>query len=108
MRIPNVHKFLLLLFIPIAAVQGYAQNADKEVAALQEILKEDRSAAEALALYPQQIRDSIFVASAHPELISRISLLQKKSSTAFRKLTANLSKEEKQDIYGMVRDPVNC
>ncbi len=105
MRIPNVYKFLLLLFIPIAAIQGYAQNADKEVAALREILKEDRSAAEALALYPEQIRDSIFVASAHPELISRISLLQKQSSAAFRKLIANLSKEEKQGIWGMVRDP---
>src|SRR3989304_8567568 len=95
---------IVIVFFWTAPLAGQEESA-KEVASLREMLKEDRSTAEALALYPEDIREAIFNASMHPELISKIGGLQQKSSAAFRKIVSGLSKEERKEVWEITRYP---
>ncbi len=66
---------------------------------------DDSTAIYALALYPDSVRLHIFEACEYPELIVRVSNLQKITSDEFAVLLENYSQEDQQGIWDLTRYP---
>lgn len=66
---------------------------------------DDSAAIYALALYPDSVRLHIFEACEYPELIVRVSNLQKSTSDNFAALLQNYSQEDQEGIWDLTRYP---
>ncbi len=69
------------------------------------MLKEDRSTADALVLYPDDVRTAIFRVSTRPELLAKVAAIQQQSSAAFDKIISGFPEQDKRDIWEIVRYP---
>lgn len=69
----------MLLVITLANAQG-----EKDL--LKQLVEEDRSAVDAIVLYPEEIRDHIFEVATHPEVLIKLSGMQEKTQKAFREI----------------------
>ena len=88
----------LLLFVTL----GYSQG-EKDL--LKKLVEEDRSAVDAIVLYPEDIRTNIFIVATHPELLIKLSGMQEKTQLTFRNLIKDLSQEEQAKFYELTRYP---
>jgi hypothetical protein len=93
----KLNLILVLLFV-INAV--HAQD-DKNI--FYEIIEEDRVSVEALALYPEETRNAILIASLHPEIIMRLENIQGQVRQKFLQLIETRPQEEQRDIYELSR-----
>lgn len=93
-------KRLLILLLLTASVQLIAQD-EKEL--LKELLEEDRTAAETVVLFPEETRGHIFEVSQHPELLLKLSSLQKKTKDEFRFIIKNYEKNYQEKFYELTR-----
>lgn len=91
--------FTLLIF---SIHSAYAQDA---IETLKEEIRKDSSVADAIALYPENIRDAIFEVSQYPKTIVSLGTAQEKSSQEFKDLIKNLSQGEQKKVYDLVRYP---
>jgi hypothetical protein len=96
-----IRNWLVAIFL---SLQGliYAQNADQ---ILQQLVDEDRASIEALVMYPEDTRNDILTASQHPELIVRISEMQKMTSQEFVDLLEPYSQEDQVHFWELARYP---
>ena len=65
----------------------------------------DKTAIEALVMYPQDTRTAILEAAQHPELLIKIEALQKETSEEFQALIAPLNQDQQTAIYDLARYP---
>lgn len=95
--------FPLIIFafcIPFLSVRS-----QESARLLDKMIREDSAAITALALYPDEVRESILEACLYPEALVRIEALQKNTSESFRKTIESYSKEEQQKIWDLSRYP---
>ena len=67
--------------------------------------EEDRVAIEALALYPEDIRDHILEASTEADLLQDVESLQERSQRSFRDLLEPYPQDDQQDLFDLSRYP---
>lgn len=72
---------------------------------LKTLAAEDRSAVDAIVLYPEEVRNHIFQIAMHPEILIKISGMQEKTEQAFRDYIADYSQEEQANFYELARYP---
>lgn len=70
-----------------------------------QLSSDDSAALNAIVLYPDSIRNDIFEACTHPELIVRIANLQDRTSASFADLIAGKTTSEQEDIWDLTRYP---
>lgn len=102
MRVRACISLLGLLLIP-PLDRGIA--AQENQALLKEMMEENRGAVDALVLYPDSVLDHILEASAHPQLLVRLGVIQEKSSSGFAELMADFSREEQEKFWELSRFP---
>lgn len=78
-------------------------QTEKEM--LKDLIAEDRSAVEAVVLYPEDIRNYIFEASTHPEILIKLSGMQDKTKQAFQDAVAAYPQQEQAKFYELTRYP---
>ena len=77
----------------------------RDVSDLKETLGEDSAGIEAIALYPEAVRNAILEASTHPELIVKVAALQGRSSEVFEEMLSGYSQENQEAIWDLTRFP---
>lgn len=70
-----------------------------------QLLKEDSSQVEALVLYPEDVRESIFEAAMYPAVLVKMADMQQKTSEHMAGIVSALPREEQEEIWNMVRYP---
>lgn len=95
-------SFLLCLLFFYSTGYLLAQG-EKDL--LKELMKEDRSAVDAIVMYPEEVRNNIFELSLHPEILIKLSGLQEKTQKNFRNYIANYPQEEQAKFYELSRYP---
>jgi hypothetical protein len=83
-------------------LNGFAQNDE---AVFKQVISKDSAAVNALALYPVNVRNTIFEACTHPEVLIRMDALQQETREQFKSLLSLHSKEEQQKIWDITRYP---
>jgi hypothetical protein len=91
-------RIVFLLFFPF--YQLFAQDS-KEI--FYDILEEDQTNVEALALYPLETRNSILQAAMYPEVLLRLEHIQSKVRGEFIELIKDLSRQDQSDFYELTR-----
>ncbi|HYV91656.1 MAG TPA: hypothetical protein VE978_07735 [Chitinophagales bacterium] len=99
----NYHMLMMgIFFLMLIPFTGFSQN---ENSWLNNLSSEDSAAVNALVLYADSIRLSIFEACKYPEVIVRIAVLQKNTSQNFTDLISNYSRKEQEDLWNLTRYP---
>jgi hypothetical protein len=89
-----------LIFLLLATITALGQEG-KDV--FYEIIEQDRLNVEALALYPEETRNAILVASTQPEVIVRLESIQEQVRRKFLNTIEGLPQEQQRDIYELSR-----
>jgi hypothetical protein len=97
--------FLLILVPCFCFSQETTTTAPAELESLKAAIQTDRTAVDALVLYPPEIGQAIFEASTYPEVVAKLASIQSASSGAFRKYLEGLSKEDQASLYELNRYP---
>jgi len=88
----------------LALALGGPAKAD-DISLLEARLQEDPAGIEAIALYPEEVRDAILEAATQPALIVRLSMIQAASSAAFEDLLADYPRHTQEAVWDLVRFP---
>lgn len=91
-----------MLFLTLAFTLTYGQE---EKTLLKELMGQDRSAVDAIVLYPEDIRNNIFEVATHPEVLIKLSGMQEKTQQAFRDIIQGYPQEEQAKFYELARYP---
>ena len=96
-------KYLFfILGIILFAKSSLAQD-EKEL--LAQIFEEDRTAIDALVLYPKETRLAILETATYPQALIKLQRIQQKTSAQFRSLIDDKSKATQQIIWDLTRYP---
>ncbi|MFH1567034.1 MAG: hypothetical protein ABIL09_03475 [Gemmatimonadota bacterium] len=98
------HVAALWSALSLVLLCGQPSGAD-EMSRLEQQLDEDPDAIEAIALYPEEVRDAILEVAVHPELIVRLALLQSGSRSAFEQLLDSYPRHTQEAVWDLVRFP---
>ena len=82
-----------------------AQIETHDIDIIKELALEEQEIIEALVLYPKDIRESIFEASTHPEVIIKLASVQTRTSNQFKELIVKYPDQVQKDIWEMTRYP---
>lgn len=93
----------LLVLINICLWLGYNVIAQNQKAMLQEIAEENKETVEALVLYPEEVRNSIFKACQYPEVLVKMDQVQNNNRKKFRTLIQDYSQEKQKEFYDVTR-----
>ncbi len=92
---------LLAAFLALAPLT--ARGAAASV--LEDIDEDDREAVEALALYPEDVRDNALRAATEPGVLERLQALQDDSQDEFRELLDPYSQDDQEQLFELSRYP---
>lgn len=95
-------SFLSAFILLSATLEIRAQSSDKLFDTLSE---EDQKAIEALVLYPDSIRNAIFLASTEPEILIRLDALTDYTREEFEEVLGGFEKEEQEYLWELSRYP---
>ena len=95
---------IIFLFMFMASFL-YGQIEAHDIDIIKEIALEEQEIIEALVLYPKEIRESIFEATTHPEVVIKLANVQSRTSTKFRELMLNYPEDVQKGIWEMTRYP---
>ncbi|MCK9421825.1 MAG: hypothetical protein M0Q38_04450 [Bacteroidales bacterium] len=95
------YGIVLTLVIFVAGIKCAAQDDGRSL--LKQVIKENQEAVYAIAMYPTETRKIIFEATEYPEVIAKLTAMQKNSQDAFEKLISSFSKEEQEKIWNLTR-----
>ena len=82
-----------------------AQIETHDIDIITELAEEEREILEALVLYPKEIRESVFEASTHPEIVIKLASVQTRTSTQFKELMMYYPEDVQKEIWEMTRFP---
>src|SRR6187399_2857895 len=95
-------RILSSMIIALAfLVESYAQSAG----ILQQIPEEKQYIIETIALYPVDQRNTVLVASAHPEILVRMSNVRANTEFRFKEKLTNVPEEDQKKIFNVTRYP---
>jgi adenylate kinase family enzyme len=95
-------KKTILLFAVILQVNCYSQN---DISALNKIIANDSASSHIIFNYPDSIRNAALIASTYPQGFSRLSEIQKKTSTSFKNLISTYSRNKQKQLWDISRYP---
>jgi hypothetical protein len=103
----DMKKNWVLIVFCLCALLGMhngmlAQSSD---ALLARLMQDDKASIEALVLYPEGTRNDILQASLYPEMVVRISEMQRLTSQQFADLLAPFSQDDQQRFWEVARYP---
>ena len=102
----TLKKIIVSCFITLSATYSiYAQASSEDKSLLSQINEENKSAINSIAMYPEGMRTTIFNACQYPEIIVRLSSMQKKTNADFTEMLSPYSKEEQEKIWNLTRYP---
>ncbi len=99
---PKLIQFFLFLFLFGAFLNANAQT-DKEL--LRELVTEEQEAVNALVLYPEEVRNDIFIAAQHPEALIKVESIQRQTSNSFQELLTSYPQDIQELIWDLTRYP---
>ena len=102
MKYLNVVALLTMLFLFVNIFPAQAQT-DKEL--LEELMEEEQDAVNALVLYPEDVRQDIFVSTLHPEALIKMESIQTRTSAAFREVMESLPQSSQETLWDLTRYP---
>jgi hypothetical protein len=98
----NKSIWIILLVLGIIGIDaGNAQDKSNNLA--QQVIQENQKVVDAIALYPAGIRKEVFEASLYPEVIVKLTSMQKKTQQEFDDLLSPFQQEEQEKIWNMTR-----
>ncbi|MBT4498599.1 MAG: hypothetical protein HOC74_12800 [Gemmatimonadetes bacterium] len=80
-------------------------HAQTDMDLLAERLQENPATAEAIALYPEEIRHAVFAAAQYPKTLVKMANLQTKASAAFTRVVEQFPQGEQEQLWDLVRFP---
>lgn len=93
---------LVVTFVIITAgIKSTAQDDGRKL--LKQVARENLDAVYAISMYPRETRTIIFTATEYPEIIAKLSSMQKNSQEAFEQLVSSLSKDDQEKIWNLTR-----
>ena len=95
-------KIFLFAFLLTA---GLSMNAQDDAATLRNLLSNDTSSTQILLNYPDSIRKAALIASAYPQTFTKISDIQKTSSSNFKNLLSGYSQGKQKQLWDIARYP---
>lgn len=95
------NKLVLIILLGSLVINIKAQDSDRTL--LRQVAKDNQDAIDAIALYPTETRKTIFVAAEYPEMIAKLSAIQKISQASFEKLLSPLVKEDQEKFWNLTR-----
>ncbi len=98
-KMPKLLLFIatLALFSPVVA--------QTDVALLRDLAEENKTAVEALVLYPSDTRLAILEATKYPEVLIKMQNMREKTSAAFRTLIEDFPRGTQDVFYDLSRYP---
>ncbi|MEI6595145.1 MAG: hypothetical protein WCO28_06245 [Bacteroidota bacterium] len=100
----TLKKSIVITSIILAASFNiHAQTNSEEQSILNQINQENKSAIDAIAMYPDAMRKTIFNACQYPEIIVRLNSMQKKTNSDFTTLLSPYPKDEQEKIWNLTR-----
>lgn len=97
----SIKPFITLFISCVFVLSNLYAQEDKEL--LKDLFTEDRSAVDAIVLYPEDVRNNIFEVSMYPELLIKLSGIQEKTKQSFRNTIAAFPQERQAQFYELTR-----
>ncbi len=98
----KMFKFAAMLMI-LASSTEYSAFSQDMMSVLMDKLSADKQTADAIALYPEDVRIAIFETSMNPEIIIKAAGIQSRSRESFIDLISPYSEEEQREIWELTR-----
>lgn len=76
-----------------------------DVKALRQMAAEDRTAIDAIVMYPESVRNAIFEVSSEPELLARLGRMHKTAAASFQRIVSCVTPGEQRMAYDIARYP---
>ena len=76
-----------------------------DVTALRQLAQEDRTAIDAIVMYPENLRNAIFEISAQTELLARVGRMHRTAAASFQRIVSCLTPAEQRMAYDIARYP---
>ncbi len=95
----------ILLLIAGCFLQFTLLAQEDELYNLKELVHDSREEIEALALYPNDIRDAILDICLHPELLVKLGAIQSKTQESFQELIKYQPEESQKKYWELLRYP---
>jgi hypothetical protein len=95
------YGIILMVLMLAAGMKCIAQTTDKS--ANKQVMLQSQEAVDAIAMYPTDTRKIIFESCEYPELIAKLSAMQKNTQGAFGKLISSLNQKEQEKIWNLTR-----
>jgi len=92
-------------FLTAIFIKADAQNQVEDTNLMNQLNKDDQTAIDAVALYPEETRNSIYKACTQPEVIVRLNAMQKKTNADFSNLLSTYPKDVQEKIWNLTRYP---
>jgi hypothetical protein len=100
-----VKLILLVCFLITYGFKSYSQIDAEDRALLKQIAQQDQKAADAIAMYPHDVRQDIFIACTYPEVVVRLSSMQAKTKDEFTEMLSSYNRDEQEKIWNLTRYP---
>jgi hypothetical protein len=94
----------LTALLSLAFLSSRAQ--ENEQVMMKQMENDNQATVDAIAMYPADTRRDILEAAKYPEVIVRLTAMQKQSKDQFADLLAPFSREEQEKIWDLTRHPV--
>ena len=98
-------KYIAIFLSMLMAFFSNAQIEGQDIDIIKELAQEEQEIIEALVLYPKEIRELIFEASTHPEVIIKLANVQSRTSEQFKTLLMKYPIEAQKAVWEMTRYP---
>lgn len=95
---------VLTVLLPLMVWVTWAHAQDKKQF-LKEMTVQDKEVIEALVIYPEAVRNTIFQACQYPEVLVRLEMIQNKSQTFFQEMIKGFSQNKQKGFYELSRYP---
>ncbi len=95
----RISLFMIMLLL---LSQGFSQDEKRLLVRLDQ---EDQEAMDALVMYPENVRNAIFVVAGQPDAIVRLDGLQELTASEFQELVVYYPRETQEQFYELVRYP---
>jgi hypothetical protein len=102
MKTRSLKNYLTSILL-VAVSASYAQDNNEVM--MKQIEQNNQATIDAISMYPTDTRRDILEASRYPEVVVRMSAMQKQSQSLFAEQLAPYSKDEQEKIWNLTRYP---
>lgn len=95
----------LTVVISVLWMSGVTMLAQGQEKLFQQMTAENKEVIEALVLYPEEVRNTIFKACQYPEVLVKLDLIQTNSKAGFQHLVKDFNQKKQLGFYDLSRYP---